>query len=36
MKKTIGILAMSVAVSALCVMTDVSAFAHGGGGGHGL
>jgi hypothetical protein len=32
-KKTIGILAASVAVCALCVMTDGSAFAHGGGGG---
>jgi hypothetical protein len=32
-KKTIGILATSVAVCALCVMTDGSAFA--GGGGHG-
>jgi hypothetical protein len=28
-KRTIGILATSVAVSALCVVTDVSAFARG-------
>jgi hypothetical protein len=35
MKRTIGILATSVAVSALCVVTDVSAFARGGGGGGG-
>jgi LTXXQ motif family protein len=35
-KRTIGILATSVAVSALCVVTDVSAIAgHGGGGGGG-
>jgi hypothetical protein len=34
-KRTIGILATSVAVSALCVMTDVSAIAKGGGGGGG-
>jgi LTXXQ motif family protein len=35
-KKTIGILATSVAVCALCVVTDVSAIAgHGGGGGGG-
>jgi Holliday junction resolvase RusA-like endonuclease len=35
-KRTIGILAISVAVSALCVVTDVSAIAgHGGGGGGG-
>jgi LTXXQ motif family protein len=35
MKRTIGILATSFAVSALCVVTDVSAFARGGGGGGG-
>ena len=39
-KRTIGILATSVAVGALCVVTDVSAFAGrgggGGGGGHGF
>jgi LTXXQ motif family protein len=36
-KKTIAILATSVAISALCMMTDVPAFAGrgGGGGGHG-
>ena len=36
-KKTIGILATSVAVGALCVMTDAPAIAGhgGGGGGHG-
>src|SRR5438067_3263308 len=34
-KRTVGILATSVAVSALCVVTDVSAFARGGGGGFG-
>src|SRR6516164_6614568 len=36
-KRTIGILATSVAVSALCIVTDVSAVAggHGGGGGGG-
>jgi LTXXQ motif family protein len=34
-KRAIGILATSVAVSALCVMTEVSAFARGGGGGGG-
>jgi LTXXQ motif family protein len=34
-KRTIAILATSVAVSALCAMTDVSAFARGGGGGGG-
>ncbi|MGB3745339.1 MAG: Spy/CpxP family protein refolding chaperone [Xanthobacteraceae bacterium] len=35
-KRTIGILATSVAISALCVMTDVPAFAgKGGGGGRG-
>jgi len=34
-KRTIGILAASVAVSALCVTTDVSAIAKGGGGGGG-
>src|SRR5262249_22967888 len=34
-KKTIGILASSVAISALCVMTDVPAFAGRGGGGGG-
>jgi LTXXQ motif family protein len=38
-KKTIGILATSAAISALCVITDVPAFAGkggGGGGGHGF
>src|SRR6516225_9097032 len=34
-KRTIGILATSVAVSALCVVTDVSAIAGRGGGGGG-
>jgi LTXXQ motif family protein len=34
-KKTIGILATSVAVCALCVVTDASAIARGGGGGGG-
>jgi LTXXQ motif family protein len=34
-KRTIGILATSVAVAALCVVTDVSAFAGRGGGGGG-
>jgi hypothetical protein len=34
-KKTIGILATSVAVCALCVVTDASAIAKGGGGGGG-
>ena len=32
-KKTIGILATSVAVCALCIVTDASAIAKGGGGG---
>ena len=35
MRRLIGILATSVAVGALCVMTDVSAIARGGGGGGG-
>jgi LTXXQ motif family protein len=34
-KKTIGILATSVAVCALCIVTDASAIARGGGGGGG-
>ena len=34
-RKTIGILATSVAVSALCLVTDVSSMAKGGGGGGG-
>jgi ABC-type transporter MlaC component len=34
-KKTIGILATSVAICALCVVTDASAIARGGGGGGG-
>jgi hypothetical protein len=35
MRRTIGILATSVAVAALCIVTDASAVARGGGGGGG-